>query len=127
MKYQIQFLDSKKSGSYEYFEADTHEQALELAAQTANVYLHTKRNYNKQYPSMFFESQFKPIRTPKVVEITAVKGSEEMYTSRDGTIKTRYKWITKRGGHKFKLELRYIEFTFTDGRKERNEWYAIKG
>ena len=75
---------------------------------------------------MFFESQFKPIRTPKVVEIVAKKGSEETYTSRDGTQKTRYEWITKRGGHKFKLTLNYVEFKFKDGSSERNEWYVVK-
>ena len=125
-KYQIQFLDSNGSGSFEYFDADTKEQALELAVETANNYLNQKYNWLRINPPMFFESQFKPIRTPKVVEIVTKKGSEETYTSRDGTQKTRYNWITKRGGHKFKLTLNYVEFKFKDGSSERNEWYVVK-
>lgn len=125
-KYQIQFLDSNGSGSFEYFDADTKEQALELAVETANNYLKQKYNWLRINPPMFFESQFKPIRKPKVVEIVAKKGSEETYTSRDGTQKTRYEWITKRGGHKFKLTLNYVEFKFKDGSSERNEWYVVK-
>ena len=105
-KYQIQFTDSKGYGSFEYFDADTKEQALELAVETANNYLH--RQYQSRRFRMWFEDQFKPIRTPKVVEIVAKKGSEETYTSRDGTQKTRYEWITKRGGYKFKLTLNYF-------------------
>lgn len=123
-KYQIQFTDSKGHGSFEYFDADTKEQALELAVETANNYL--RRQYQSNRFCMFFESQFKPIRTPKVVEIVAQKGSEETYIARDGTQKTRYNWITKRGGHKFKLTLNYVEFKFNDGSSERNEWYVLK-
>lgn len=123
-KYQIQFTDSKGYGSFEYFDADTKEQALELAVETANNYLH--RQYQSRRFRMWFEDQFKPIRTPKVVEIVAKKGSEETYTSRDGTQKTRYEWITKRGGYKFKLTLNYVEFKFKDGSSERNEWYVVK-
>lgn len=126
MKYQIQFVDSSGCGSYDYFDADTQEQALELAVEIANNHLKQKYHWQRINPPMFFESRYKPVRTPKVVEIIAVKGSEEVYTSRDGTQKTRYKWITKRGGHKFKLTLNYIEYKFKDGSSERNEWYVIK-
>lgn len=126
LKYQIQFVDSTGCGSYDYFEADTQEQALELAVETANNHLKQKYHWQRINPPMFFESRYKPVRTPKVVEIVAVKGSEEVYTSRDGTQKTRYKWITKRGGHKFKLTLNYIEYKFKDGSSERNVWYVIK-
>lgn len=125
-KYQIQFLDSKGSGSYEHFDADTLEQALELAPETANEYLRRKYEWLRINPPMFFESDFKPIRTPKVVEIVVKPGSERKYIAKDGTEKTTRTWITKRGGNKFKLTLNYIEYKFKDGSSSRSEWYVVK-
>ena len=125
-KYQIQFTDSKGCGSFEYFEADTKEQALELAVETANNYLRQKYHWDNLHSSLWFHSPFKAIRTPKVVEVIAERGSEEHYIKRDGTPAVRYKWITKRGGHKFKLTLSYIEYKFQTGLSERSEWYSIK-
>lgn len=60
-KYKIQFLDSNGSGSFEYFDADTKEQALELAVETANNYLKQKYNWLRINPPMFFESLVREI------------------------------------------------------------------
>jgi len=122
--YQIQFNYSDGHGEFRYFDADNREQALDRAVETANIYLNEKREHDKACPPMFYESPFRPVRTPKVVEIAPVNGSEEQYTKRDGTSAVRYDWRTKRGGHKFKLCLNYTVCTYANGSNDRAEWYS---
>ena len=124
-KYQIRFTDRRGHGSFEYVDAETVDEAKELAVSKANEYLKQKRHWEMIHEPLWFESAFKPIRVVNVVEI--IKTEREMNVSRNGitTREIRPEWITKRSGNKFKLKLSYIQFKFSDGSIDLNEWYAL--
>jgi hypothetical protein len=102
LKYQIRFCDSKGNGSFRYVESKTKKGIENKAAQVATDYL--KEHYERQRFRMFTP----PAKPKRVVHV--------------------WEWDTekkevKRNGHRFKLELRYIQATFLNGNKRREEWY----
>jgi len=102
-KYQIRFCDSKGNGSFEYIDVKSKKGVEKKAADKATEYI---ANIRSRY------SNWNPFRQPeKAKRIVHV-----------------WEWDSdkkqpKRGGHRFKLELYFIEMTYVSGRKARNEWY----
>lgn len=96
-KYQIEFKEGTSS-HFAYFEA---EKDIEVAAaQRAN------EDVEKQIE---MRRGFGRVIKPRTIMV------REYDTAKRGV---------KRGGHKFKLRLLFLQKTFLSGRKEREEWYA---
>ena len=120
-KYQIRITDRSGCGSFEYFEVDTIEEAKEKAIEVSNEFLYQRRIYDVST----WWTKYKPIKTVNVIELKEIKLSDEEIITKAGTVHPKRKWVTKRGGNKFKLHLSFIEATFKDGTKKRDEWYTL--
>lgn len=97
-KYQIRFCDSKGHGSFQYVDCDAKD-APEKAAEKANEYI-TRQNELRR--------GFTIIQNKKTVHVWEI----DMETKQP-----------KKKGHRFKLTLNYVQATYSDGTKERKEWY----
>ena len=100
--FQIRFVKDG-GGSYYYFSALPEENIGEKAAQVADEQYLIPGYENAHFRSFGY---FKPIKTAAVVQWD------------------REKKAVMKGGIKFKIRLSHIQFTYTSGRKERNEWYV---
>lgn len=110
MKYQLQFKTggSGKSRSYRYVEGNK-KTAPDLAIKEAMIEL--EKGYNNQ--NIFH--QFNPQKTIQVVELED-KGENHK----------PFRWITKKGGHKFKIRLCHMTMTFHGGNKKKEMWYEAE-
>lgn len=96
-KYQIRFCDSKGHGSFCY--VDGEKNVEQLAADKATEYINR---------DMGFGAFGRRIESKKTVHVWEM----DMVTKQP-----------KKGGHRFKLKLAYVQATYTDGSKTRKEWY----
>jgi len=145
MRYQIRFVDKDGFGDFKYFDANSNDEARELAPEVANNYLVERRKYEILYRTgclSGFGVPRKPYKKVSVIEIAEV--DVKCFCHKDGkswcdskvlpdntknpeewTKGVRKEWKKKRGGDSFKLSLNYIEFTFSDGEKRKDEWYEL--
>lgn len=100
-KYQIRFCDSKGCGSFKYVDVKSAKEAPQAAAAMATDYIEEQ----KAIPTGLFRQPFKAKRIVHVWEWD-----------------TEMKEVKKKG-HRFKLELFFVQATFNTGRKSRKEWY----
>lgn len=103
IKYQIRFCDKNGNGSFQYVDVKSRKGVEKKAAEKATEYINKQKEVRGNFG--FFINSFKPKRVVHVWEWDTEKGEP------------------KRGGHRFKLELMFIQATYTTGRKMRNEWY----
>jgi len=120
-RYQIRITDRSGCGIFEYFEADTIDEAKEISVDVSNAFLWKRRIYD----TSTWWTKYKPIQTINVVELKEIKLRDEELITKYETVHPKIKWVTKRGGNKFKLHLSFIEVTFKDGVKKRDEWYTL--
>jgi hypothetical protein len=100
--FQIRFCDKDGCGSFYYFSALPKENIGEKAVDIANVeYL------QKEYENAHFRS-FGAFTAIKIVAVVQYDREKK------GTLK---------GGIKFKIRLKFVQYTLGNGRKERREWY----
>lgn len=98
-KYQIRFVDKQGHGSFCYVDCEKDD-AGKMAAEKATEYIN--RIKNTRLPFQVIE---KPKRVVDVWEWDTEKKE------------------VKKKGHRFKLQLMYVQATYNSGRKVRNEWY----
>lgn len=101
-QFQLRFLDKDKCGSFSYFKInnDTDDYKA-LAVETANNELQKDKDRRERMEPFY---TYRPIKTVSVVEY------------KDGK--------AVRGGIKFKLRLKFIEYKYSSGRTVREEWYV---
>lgn len=106
MKYQIRFCDNKGNGHFKYVDVKSKEGVEEKAAQAATDYLkeQAQKAASNSSWNVFYVPE-RPKRTLHVWEWDSEKREP------------------KRGGHRFKLRLAFIEATYVGGSKKRQEWY----
>ncbi len=98
-RYQIRFVDKEGNGFFRYVECSA-EEAPKQAAEKAT------EEINKQKEKRgIFVVPYKAPRTLHVWEWDVEKKE------------------VKKKGHRFKLQLMYVQATYNSGRKVRNEWY----
>lgn len=106
-RYQIRFCDSKGNGYFEYVDVRSKKGVEKIAADRATEVItkeaHRYRTTGGPF-GMFIQAP-KPKRIVHVWEWDAGKR------------------CPKKGGHRFKLQLGYLQATYSDGSKERKEWY----
>lgn len=108
MKFQIRFVKDG-CGSYEYFDAETLEEAHVKAEEVATEYIQKVRNRESSNPMIRFTGPSKMIPTVSVVEYNTETHA------------------TKRGGLKFKLTYCYVQATYRSGLKSYlSESYSVK-
>lgn len=107
-KYQIEFNHGEGSKSYKYFKTEDYAKGVTVESIAADVASDALDN-DKQNASFRSFGHFKPLKTLTVREM-------DMETKKP-----------KRGGHKFKLHLTFIQLTTDSGRKERFESYEYNG
>lgn len=142
MRYQIRFVDKDGFGDFKYFDANSNDESRKLAPEVANNYLVEQRKNDSHRIGYWFGVPRKKYKKVSVIEIAEVdvkcfchKDGKSWYDSKvlPDTIKNpeewtkgiRKEWKKKRGGDSFKLSLNYIEFTFSDGEKRKDEWYEL--
>lgn len=96
-KYQIDFNWGGSSHSYNYFEADSDPE--KVAAEVA-----TKCVDEKHAGARIFSA----VKWPSTLTVREYDNEKKQ---------------VKRGGHKFKLRLKYLKMTFRGGGFKKEEWY----
>lgn len=102
IKYQIRFCDSKGDGSFTYVDVKNAKDAPKAAAEQATKYINEQKERSFGF---LYTRQYKSKRIVHVWEYDTNKHAP------------------KKDGHRFKLQLGYVEATYTDGSKSRREWY----
>ena len=142
VKYQIRLTDRKGHGYFQYFDASSKEEARKKAPEVANDFLKKKRErYDLFYCLTFgfspekihkrvvvqeqFEYEFSCFNHKTESSWCTSKVLPSNLNSDDWVKGTRKEWKKKRGGDSFKLQLIFVELGFSDGTKERNEWYEL--
>jgi hypothetical protein len=98
-KYQIRFCDKDGNGSFCYVEC-TAKEAPQKAADKATEEINKRKNKTGLFVA--------PYKAPRRLNV--------------------WEWDTekkevKKKGHRFKLQLIFVEATYNSGRKVRDEWY----
>ena len=106
-KYQIRFCDSKGYGYFRYLDVKSKRGIEKKAAEAATkIIIEESEKYKSQGgPWGIFSIPPKPKKVLHVWEWDLEKKEP------------------KRGGHRFKIRLAFIEATYVGGGKRREEWY----
>lgn len=107
-KYQIRFCDSKGCGFFEYILVKHGGDVMKITAEKATEVNDKRKLQHTEQSQWNIFKALHPYKSKRVVHV--------------------WEWDLenkqpKKGGHRFKLKLAYIQATYTDGSKSRKEWY----